>query len=285
MVAIDPTISVGAVGIGGDQTEWGNFGNEVLRGTGPDLDFYVVHDYGFDSGPTIDDVLSRPERSWPVTMGGIELSMAETRPAREIPVAVTEYNMFAFADGDPDALMSKAVSAFYIADSIGQMARLGVSLANQWNVLNGASSAGSDYGLLDPETGAPMPQFYAMAIWSTFGAEMLPVGVGLRAAVGVRAYGGRDERGTITLLVLNRSGDDVTVPVVLADAAADYSVLADVVTASAMDAPSVSYNGVAGTDTHLADIPGTDLGLTTSETVRHLFPARLITRLTFTPTG
>jgi hypothetical protein len=45
--------------------------------------------------------------------------------------------MFLGVDQDADALMSEAVNAFYLSDTIGQMALAGVAVANQWNLVNG----------------------------------------------------------------------------------------------------------------------------------------------------
>ena len=52
MQAVDSTILVGAVGIGGDQSGWSDFGDKVIDGAAASLDFYVVHDYGFTDAPT-----------------------------------------------------------------------------------------------------------------------------------------------------------------------------------------------------------------------------------------
>ncbi len=54
MSAVDPTILVGADGIGGDQDGWGGFGNDVIDATAGALDFYVIHDYGFGESPSVE---------------------------------------------------------------------------------------------------------------------------------------------------------------------------------------------------------------------------------------
>ena len=147
MLAVDPTIEVGAVGIGGDQGEWSAFGDKVIESTAGKIDFYVVHDYGFNSAAPSEEVLDRPSRDWPTTLDDAREALAAANPANTVPIAITEYNMFSFYDGDTDGMMAEAISAFYIADTIGQMALNGATMANLWNLLNGESSSGSDYGL------------------------------------------------------------------------------------------------------------------------------------------
>ena len=50
MRAVDPDIEVGAVGVA-DPASWSDWGNEVIAAAGEELDFYVVHQYGFDESP------------------------------------------------------------------------------------------------------------------------------------------------------------------------------------------------------------------------------------------
>lgn len=56
---IDPTISVGAVGIDGAQSDWGDFSNEVLDAGADALDSYVVRDDGFNAPASASDALAR----------------------------------------------------------------------------------------------------------------------------------------------------------------------------------------------------------------------------------
>ena len=62
--------------------------------------------------------------------------------------------------------MAKAINAFYLAETIGQMATNGVTIANQWNLANGRDANGSDYGLVDAATLAGSPAYFAMALWA-----------------------------------------------------------------------------------------------------------------------
>ena len=282
MQAVDPTILVGAVGISGRQSEWSNFGNEVIDGAKGALDFYVVHDYGFNSAPSVDDVFSRPLDNWPGLLTDAREALAIANPSATVPIAITEYNMFAFQDGDTDAAMSKAISAFYIADTIGQMAELGVPIANQWNLLNGPSATGSDYGMIDADTGAPHPQFFALALWSRIGDELLSIDAGFDPATSLGAYAGRSADGTINVLVINKSSDPVTATMTIDGVSGSMDATADVMSATAVDAATVSWNGAATFDT-LASKPGAALGPVDAAGFEHTFAPLSLTLLHLTP--
>ena len=71
---------------------------------------------------------------------------------------MTEHNLVVFLDGDNEQLMTKAVNAFYLAETIGQMATNGVTIANQWNLANGRGANGTDYGLIDAQTHQRSPR-------------------------------------------------------------------------------------------------------------------------------
>jgi hypothetical protein len=278
MQAVDPTILVGAVGISGKQDQWTDFGNEVIDGTKGTLDFYIVHDYGFGSAPSEYDLSLRPLSTWPSLLTDARDALAVANPTVTVPIAITEYNMFAFQDGDTDGLMSKAISAFYIADTIGQMAGQGVTIANQWNLLNGATAAGSDYGMLDEDTSEPHPQFFALALWSRMGDELLTVDAGFDPVTSLDVYAGRSADGTINVLVINKAFDPVTSPMRIDGVSGSLAATADEVTATAVQAPTVSWNGASQFET-LASQPAADLGLVDAAGFEHTFPPLSMTLL------
>ena len=284
MRAVDPTILVGAVGIGGDQAEWSGFGEKVIAGTEGSLDFYVVHDYGFGDTPSDEDALKRPVEAWPRTLAGPLEELAKAESDGEVPIAITEYNMFLYADGDKTAMMSHAIDALYMADTIGQMAGNGAQIANQWNIINGPGSTGSDYGLLDPDSSEPMPQFYALALWSRFEDQFVPCSVGFDAATALDAFCGRDDSGALSVLAINKTGDPIDSSIDV-PGAVSYQASADVAAAPALDSTTMVYNGSATGDSHLENFPGRDLGSTEAGVLRATFDPYSITLLRLTPLG
>jgi hypothetical protein len=199
MLAVDPEIEVGAVGVP-DPASWSNWGNEVIDGAGDDLDFYVVHEYGFDGPPTGQEALARPATMWPDT-----IDAARSALSPDVPLAITEYNLVAVESGDTDQTMTRAMNALFIADTIGQLIVGDVPIANQWNLANGTTSSGTDYGLLSADDGSRYPQFTAMAIWGATGDTLLE----LEGPVDelLRVYPTRRADGTVAIVALNLDED------------------------------------------------------------------------------
>ena len=222
MLAVDPDIEVGAVGLP-DGASWGNWGDEVIAGAGDLLDFYVIHNYGFGGEPDACAALAIPEQTWPDLMQHATETLAGGNPSRTVPIAITEYNMVAFQDSDNDRLMASALNLLYIADTLGQMAEHGVTIANQWNLANGKAANGTDYGLLDADTGSRNPQYYALALWARFGDELLATDVGFSTETELSAYAGRATDGTISVLAINKTGEPATAHVRIGSGAATYT--------------------------------------------------------------
>ena len=193
-----------------------------------------------------------------------------------VPIAITEYNLVAFIDGDEERLMTTALNAFYLAETIGEMASNGVTIANQWNLANGRWSNGSDYGLVDAESLERTPAFYAMVLWSRFGDELVAVDADDRELV---LYGGRSADGAVQLLVVNPSDAPATRSITVEPTTgAAATVTADVVRADALDSVAVSFNGSTTPSVEL-DEPGAVETVAAGEPLVHEFPAHSITLL------
>jgi len=283
MRAVDPTIQVGAVGLGGRRTDWNNFGNKVIDGAGTSLDFYVVHDYGFGAPASAQDVVKRPVQSWSDTMHRVRSALDSKNGDRTVPVAVTEYNIFSVGGADNGALMSAAVDALYVADTIGQMGATGVSTAALWNLMNGATQSGSDYGMLDPDTMAVHPSFFATLLWSRFGDQFLPASVGFDEATVLSAYAGKKSDGTLTLLVLNKSPEAISAPVKIDGGAATYSGTVDAVVASDLTSADLTFNGHQGDLDDPSAFPGQSISV--ASTFDQTFAPNSLTLLSLRPSG
>lgn len=200
MVEVDPTIQVGAVGVS-DASEWSNWGNEVIDGARDDMDFYVVHAYGFDQSPSGESAVRRPVELWP---GLVE--DARRGLGADVPLALTEYNLVSFEAGDTEQSMTRAMNALYIADTIGQLATSGVEIANQWNLGNGTTGSGTDYGMISMDDGTRFPQYEAMAMWGRAGSSLLPADFD---DDDLRVYATRHDDGRLSVLVFNLSGEEM----------------------------------------------------------------------------
>lgn len=253
MLAIDPTIKVGAVG-NESLDNWSNWGREVIKAAGSKLDFYIVHHYGYNQPPTdTSDVARQPLSTWPLLAQSLGEQLGDT------PIAVTEYNIVAFQDGDGGQLMRRAVNLFYTVDTIGQLAESGVAIANHWDLMNGQADNGTDYGLLHADTLARQPAYYAFPLWSRMGQELLPVSAG-EGQGGLHAYASRAEDGTIAVLVVNPTAQALAAPLQLDGDPSPRTASADVVQASSLSATEASFNGVADPADDLSDAPSAALG-------------------------
>jgi hypothetical protein len=252
MRRVDPTIQVGAVGVP-DPSDWGDWGTEVVGTAGNELDFYIVHRYGFDSSDEVFAIVDDPLRYWPATLAALTSLMGPT-----VPIAVTEHNLVAVAERDTEHTMTHGSNAIFLAETIGQLALGGVGIANQWDFASSEAESGTNYGLVHADTLRPFPTFFAFALWSRFGDTMLPVQLPSGTA-SLSAYAGRRTDGVLTLMVVNRSLEPVSVPVGLA-AGGLASAVVNTLSAVDPETSEVTYNGVAGTTTAAIDTPGSPLG-------------------------
>lgn len=198
MRAVDPTIEVGAVGVG-DPGSWSNWGNEVIDNADGALDFYVVHHYGFDQSPSAEHAFEVAQTTWPSMIS----SVRDVLP-QDAMLAVTEYNLVSFDAADTEQAMTRAMNALFLAETLGQFAVGGVEIANQWNMANGIGANGTDYGLVDAADGSRFPQFHAFALWGRTGDELLDV---VGDVPDVSAYPTRRADGSLAIVMINFDGE------------------------------------------------------------------------------
>jgi hypothetical protein len=243
MKSVDPSILVGAVGVE-DPSSWSRFGERVIAAAGDQLDFYVVHNYAFDETPTsAESALVRPQEIWPEAIDQIHTAFDRHADGRRVPIAVTEYNLVAVQEQDTQQLMSRAVNALFLADTIGQMALQGIPIANQWNLANGRADNGTDYGLIDIDTKQPYPQYYALRLWNDFGATLLPTASSFDQTRTLSVYAGRTEGGVVTLLVINKTTESITADIVLDTIPTEWQGQTTVVQADSLQAQTILWNG------------------------------------------
>ena len=264
MQLVDSTILVGAVGVS-PQDGWGNWGNDVIEAAGAAMDFYVIHQYAFyqplDQRPpvTYDDVLAYPQTYLQPMMAGATAAFAQYANGRQIPIAITEYNLVSVQETDNEQWMTRAVNMLFMADSIGQMMENGISAANQWNLANGRPSNGTDYGLIDTETYALSPQYYVFPIWSRFGTQMLPVASTYAADTTLSVYAGKLDDDTISLLAINKTGEEINASIQIDGVSRLMSGTVDIAQADSLDAQSIQFNGVQNPSDILSTAPSLPL--------------------------
>jgi hypothetical protein len=281
MRAVDPAILVGAVGVP-DPDGWNNWGNEVIAAAGDQLDFYVVHEYPyFDPPATYAEALSAPQARWSSMMAGLNAAFDAQAGGRRAPVAVTEYNLFSSWDRDNGQMMTRAVNLLFMADTLGQMARNGFAMANQWDVSNGGPATnGTDYGLLTGNDTAfdRSPQYYAYPLWARFGSQMLPVTSTLPAASHLSVYAGRVNSSTLSLLAINKTGSVITAAIDPVGSQPIVGGTADVAAAASLGSQSVTFNGASNPPDDLSSAPPLPLG-SAGDPIQYTFAPYSVTLL------
>jgi hypothetical protein len=256
MRAVDPTILVGAVGVS-EQAGWSNWGNEVIAAAGAVMDFYAIHHYGYGGlAGSITDVLALPQAVWGPMMADVEAAFDQHAGGREVPVAVTEYNLFAFEALDAADWMSRMVNALYMADNLGQMMWHGFDMANQWDMAHGLEGDNAAYGLMKGHEPFPRsPHYYPFRLWSRFGGQMLPVTSSLPAATSLSVYAGWAGLGSYTVMAINKTAAPITADITWNGLGSFTSGTADVLQAASLTDTAVTFNGVANPAPDLSDAP------------------------------
>jgi hypothetical protein len=282
MQAVDPSIAVGAVGLA-KQDEWNNWGNDVIAAAGQSMDFYVVHHYPYWQGSKdYAELLAKPQQLWSGIVSDVHAAFDQHAEGRRVPIAITEYNLFAFQDLDNDQLMTQAANALFLADSIGQMAQSGITIANQYNLANGRANNGTDYGMLDADSFARSPQYYVMPLWERFGEQLLPLESRYDSATSLSAYAGRSADGTLSLLVINKTGSPIESTIRFHGVESFGSGSVDQLSSAALDSREVSFNGLSDPADDLSDAASMALEAP-SNPLNYSFPAYSVSLIRLQP--
>ena len=289
MRSVDPTIRLGAVGyeepgVAGapDWSNYNNWGIEVMAAAGAALDFYSIHPYAYFEPPSNNaaghaTILAKPTTHWADIRSALDAAFDAHAGGRRAPIAATEFNLVSVQDQDNAQLMTRAVNALFLADSLGQAIAHGYAMFNQWDLVNGRAGNGTEYGLLHEDNGFfRAPQYYVYPLWARFGAEMLPVTSTLPAATQLSVYAGRVNTTTLSLLAINKSAAPITATITAGDAALTGAE-AYAVQATSASAQSVMYNGSANPSDALTE-PPTPVAAS-GGAVTHLFAPWSITLL------
>ncbi|MCS6826852.1 MAG: hypothetical protein NZ553_09585 [Caldilinea sp.] len=267
MRAVDPTIVVGAVGYEapGDPSDpdWWNYNNwgiKVISAAGASLDFYSIHPYPYFQPPANNvagyaEILTKPQSQWRTIRADLDAAFDAFAGGRRAPVAVTEYNLVSVQDQDNAQLMTRAINALFLADSMGQAIQRGYAMFNQWDLANGRAGNGTEYGLMHEDNGFyRAPQYYAFPLWARFGATMLPVTTTLDTATQAGVYAGRIDATTLSTLVINKTSGWITATIAVEGESIENGLLYEVRAASPA-AQSVTYNGVGAPSDALSEAP------------------------------
>lgn len=250
---------------------------DLLTATGPAFDVFSYHLYaavsrrcagmGAALQTTAEAALSDAWLSRPDGIASYYAGLRD-RYAPGKPLWITE-TADAACGGNPWA--ATFLDTFRYVDSHARLARQGVALIAH-NTL-----AASDYGLLDPDTLEPRPNYWAALLWARLmGATVLDAGRSAEPRVHLYAHCLRDHRGGVALLAINldRAPHDLRI----ATPASRYTL-----TAARLLGGSVRLNGRELRATRDGDVPA--LGAVATPAGRVGLPATSITFLAIPEAG
>lgn len=276
---VDPTIQVGAVGVGFMEGWTDEFGEEVIAEAGDIMEFYIIHHYAYnDPPPNISNALAVPHNTWAAMRENVEDVIAEHSPGSCPELTVTEYNMFAFDSGDSGQWMTRNVNMLFMADTIGQLIANGFDIATQWDLANGTASNGTDYGLMNADTYARAPQYYAYPLWAKFGDTMLPLTNPFSAANQLSVYAGRVDADTISVLAINKTNSSIDANIQINGFSGISGGTADIAQGSTLTTQTVTYNGSSNPNDSLSNAPSTPIGASANP-LAYTFPSYSVTVL------
>src|SRR5579872_576407 len=177
---------------------------DILKATGPAFDGFSYHSYGATSkrcasmGPasqtTAEAALSESFLSRPDTIEAFYATLRDKfEPGK--PLWLTE-TADAACGGNPWA--STFLDSFRYLDQLGRLAKRGIKV-HMHNTL-----ASSDYGLLDPTTFTPRPNYWAALLWrKVMGTTVLDPGPSPTENLHLYAQCLRDAKGGVALLAIN----------------------------------------------------------------------------------
>ncbi len=282
MKAVDPTILVGAVGAE-DLAVYNNWGQKVLQEGGAAMDYFVIHPYPYWELPPNTpqgwaQILGKPRQHLRDIRALLRQGFLDYAGGRNIPIAITEFNLAASHDMDFDRKMNTAGNLLFMAESIGQAIRHGYFMFDQWDLANGCSwSTGACYDLLVADDNyRRSPQYYAFPLWARFGSVMLKTSSNAPWSV-LSVYGGRRSSKEFTLLVINKTGQSRQAVIGLSRGRITRAQ-ADVVRAASLMTTSVTYNNQSNPPNNLASVPSLPVQVLNGK-ARYTFPAYSVTLL------
>ena len=176
--------------------------NDLLTAAGPGVDAFSYHFYGTASkrcgqmGMALATPGTALSEEW---LSRTDAALSFYRKLRDQyepgkPLWLTETGETA-CGGNPWA--STYIDTFRYLDQLGRLAKAGVKVVIH-NTL-----AASDYALLDENTFAPRPNYWAALLWRRLmGATVLDSGIPLQQGLHVYAHCLRDKPGGVALLVI-----------------------------------------------------------------------------------
>jgi alpha-L-arabinofuranosidase len=183
-----------------------DFMREFLRANGDLVDIVSMHRYPFPTdrqnpNPSIDD-LRQNSPEWDQIIPFLR-QMIQEETGRDLPIAVTEVNSNWSNTLGGEATPDSFYNAIWWADALGRMINQNVDIVNHWMLYHPRDGT----GILDRSE--PRPTYYVYQMYDHFGNEKLHADSGV---ADVSIFAAQRDDGAVTLMMVNRGPDEVTVP-------------------------------------------------------------------------
>lgn len=178
-----------------------------LQMNGDAVDVVSLHRYGFggkQSNPTvlIGDALGTARR-----MRALREHIQRVT-GRDIPLAITEMNLSHVWDQSGEGSSASFSAGLWLAETLGQMAEVGVTMVNIWSARNDGTIS-----ILDNKNDGRRPTYYALELYANYGNRVIPAASHVRD---VSAHAARDTRtGRMNVVLVNRGRREVEFKLVL----------------------------------------------------------------------
>lgn len=204
MKAADPTISIGAVGVGGDENN--NYWNRDMllaaKAKGVVPDFLAIHAYPGSKSSTGLDIIKSGRQDIKAFTNVLDKVITKYLGASyvgKIKYNMTEYNTTSSLG------QLTFVNALFISQYMMEMAENKWGGANMWSAMNGNDglATSGDFGFIDRTKLTPRPSYFACSLLANkFGRKMVSTS---STNIDIASYSAKDADENLTVLLINNS--------------------------------------------------------------------------------
>ncbi len=194
MRAMDPTIKIGSC----------PYVEEALRDCGTNVDFVSVHTYPGSTTLTEAQMFADISKTVEREVGPVKKWIKQYQPQREneIEIAYTEWNLAGGMDN------GRLFSGLWSSIFLGELAKNGVAMANQWDLF-------SDLIRMRDDKGVAKAEYYSLWLWNNYmGDRLIPA---TSSDQTVYTYASRSDNAVIVMLVNTNLDREAKVNVQLSD--------------------------------------------------------------------
>lgn len=218
MKAVDPTILImgpeisqyqGPTGYPSDSTGM-NWMEGFLKGAGDQVDLVSVHRYPFGEPPATPATLLADPPNWSVMIDQLR-SQVQRVTGKDLPLAITEANSDWTGRVDPQSGTDSQLNALWWADVLGRLIQGRTTIVAQFCLGAIPSQGIGMFGQISYDP-SPRPIFEVYRLYQHFGQTLVHSSSDDSTLPILAA---RHSNGTLTIIVINHSASERTLPLVI----------------------------------------------------------------------